>query len=55
MRKPRAAVALLLTVPAYHRLVEQGEATPHFSSVLRVLMTTALFPFALALGMDLSP
>lgn len=47
-------LALLLTVPAYHRLVERGEATSHFNQVLRQLMRAALLPFAIALGMDLA-
>lgn len=47
------ALALLLTVPAYHRIAQQGENTPEFASLLRNLMWLALFPFALALGIDL--
>src|SRR5215210_3004259 len=47
-----ATLALLLAVPAYHRIVEKGEDTPGFHGLLTDLMKLALFPFALALGVD---
>ena len=46
-------LALLLTIPAYHREVEGGENTPHFADIIVRFMTCALLPFALALGLDL--
>src|SRR3982751_2058189 len=39
-------LALLLTVPAYHRLAENAEDTTHFSRVLSSIMSIALLPFA---------
>jgi hypothetical protein len=47
-------LGLLLTVPSYHRLAEDGENTAHFSRVLSGIMCIALLPFALALGLDFS-
>ncbi len=47
-------LALLLTVPAYHRIVEHGEDTASFADVVRRLMQVALVPFAAALGMDMA-
>jgi hypothetical protein len=47
-------LGLLLTVPSYHRLAEEGENNTHFARVMSVLMSLALLPFALALGIDLA-
>ena len=47
------AVALIISPAAYHRLVEQGEDTPEIHRYTTRLMTWALLPFALALGIDL--
>src|SRR3954468_23135904 len=46
-------LAILLAVPAYHRLGEEGENTRSFEKMLRRLMSAALLPFAVALGIDL--
>lgn len=48
------ALALLLTIPSYHRLAENGENTAHLSRVIGRIMSLALLPFALALGVDLA-
>lgn len=45
-------LALLLTPPSYHRLVERGECTRDFHEVLTGIMEWALMPFALGLGLD---
>jgi hypothetical protein len=45
-------LVMLLTIPSYHRIVEQGENTPQFNRVIGRIMTWALLPFALALGVD---
>src|SRR4051794_1928664 len=47
-------LALLLTLPSYHRLVEDGDNNAHFAGVLSGIMSIALLPFALALGIDLA-
>lgn len=47
-------LGLLLTVPSYHRLAEGGESNAHFARVMGGLMSSALLPFALALGIDLA-
>lgn len=46
-------LALLLTVPSYHRIVEKGNSTPRFAAFVTNLMSVALLPFAVALGCDL--
>lgn len=43
------ALALLLGIPAFHRVAENGESTPRVEIYLRRMMTYALWPFALAL------
>lgn len=48
------ALALLLTAPAYHRIVDRNENTSDFALLLGRLLACALLPFALALGVDLS-
>jgi hypothetical protein len=48
------ALALLMTVPAYHRLAERGDDTARVARVLTSIMSLALLPFALALGVDLA-
>lgn len=48
------ALGLLLTVPAYHRLTEEGENTEKFARITTGIMSVALLPFALALGIDLA-
>src|SRR5947209_8017100 len=47
-------LALLLTVPSYHRLAENGENTGRVARVTSTIMSVALLPFALALGVDLA-
>lgn len=46
------SLAMLLAIPAYHRIAEEGQSTRRFEIVVRRLMTWALCPFAAALGMD---
>lgn len=48
------ALAMLLAVPAYLRIAEEGENTPTGERVIKRLLTCALLPFAAALGMDLA-
>src|SRR3954453_3670985 len=48
------ALAMLLAVPAYHRIAEEGENTPAGESVIKRLLSFAPLPFAAALGIDLS-
>src|SRR4051794_784836 len=48
------ALAMLLAVPAYQRIAEEGENTPAGESVIKRLLSLALLPFAVALGMDLA-
>ena len=43
-------LGLLLAIPSYHRLVEDGENTEAFCVVIRKLMIWSLPPFALSLG-----
>lgn len=43
-------LGLLLAIPSYHRLAEDGENTEAFCVVIRKLMTWSLLPFALSLG-----
>ena len=47
------AVALLVAPTAYHRIVERGEDTEEIHSYTSRVMTFALLPFALALGLDI--
>jgi len=46
------AVALIISPAAYHRLVEQGEDTHEIHRYTSKLMTWALLPFSLGLGID---
>ena len=45
-------LALLMTIPSYHRLVERGEDTENFCLILRRFMTWAMVPFALSIGAE---
>ena len=45
-------VALIISPAAYHRLVEQGEDTHEIHRYTSKLMTLALLPFSLGLGID---
>jgi uncharacterized protein DUF6328 len=47
-------LALLLTPGADHRLCERGEDTPGFHRFATTFASVALFPFAVALGLDLA-
>lgn len=47
------AVALLVAPTAYHRIVERGEDTEEIHSYTSRVMTFALLPLALALGLDI--
>src|SRR5919112_6121836 len=47
------AVGLIISPSAYHRLVEGGEDTHEQHRYTSRLMTWALLPFALGLGIDL--
>jgi hypothetical protein len=47
-------LGLLLTLPSYHRLAENGDNTTKFARVMSGIMSLALLPFALALGIDLA-
>jgi DMSO reductase anchor subunit len=46
------AVALIISPAAYHRLVEQGEDTHEIHRYTSKMMTWALLPFSLGLGID---
>ena len=46
-------VALLIAPTAYHRIVERGEDSEELHRYTSRLMTLALLPFALALGLDI--
>jgi DMSO reductase anchor subunit len=46
------AVALIISPAAYHRLVERGEDTHEIHRYTSKLMTWALLPFSLGLGID---
>ncbi|HJU17218.1 MAG TPA: DUF6328 family protein [Stellaceae bacterium] len=46
------AVGLLITPGPYHRIVEGGEDTGAFHAVVTGIADLALFPFALAFGLD---
>jgi len=46
------ALALLVAPTAYHRIVERGEDTEELHAYTSRVMTFALLPFALALGID---
>src|SRR5437763_16029626 len=43
---------LLLAIPSYHRIAEQGENSAHFCRVIKRLMAIALFPFAFSFGAE---
>src|SRR5215213_10557026 len=45
-------VALIISPAAYHRLVERGEDTHEIHRYTSKLMTWALLPFSLGLGID---
>ncbi len=47
------AVAMLVAPTAYHRIVERGEDTEEIHSYTSRVMTFALLPFALALGLNI--
>lgn len=47
-------VGLLIAPSAIHRVVERGESTGRFQTLAGRLATTALLPFAMALGLDLA-
>jgi hypothetical protein len=47
------AVGLIISPSAYHRLVERGEDTQEIHRYTSKLMSWALLPFALGLGIDL--
>src|SRR5438067_11229117 len=46
-------VGLLITPGPYHRIVEGGEDSEHLHRLATVIAELALFPFALALGIDI--
>jgi hypothetical protein len=46
-------VGLLITPGPYHRIVEDGEDSEHMHRLATVIAELALFPFALALGIDI--
>lgn len=46
------ALAVLLTAPSYHRIVERGEDGPDFTRMLAGMTWVALLPFALAVALD---
>ncbi len=48
------ALAMLLAVPAYHRIASNGHNTVTCEGVLKRLLWTALLPFAAALGIDVA-
>src|SRR5437773_6748563 len=43
---------LLLAIPSYHRIAEQGENSAYFCRVIKGLMAIALFPFAFSFGAE---
>src|SRR5256714_3556004 len=45
-------LVLLLTIPSYHRIAEQGGNSAHFCRVIKGLMAIALFPFAFSFGAE---
>jgi hypothetical protein len=47
------AVALMITPGTYHRIVEGGRDSGAFHEVTTIIADISLFPFALALGLDL--
>ena len=47
------AVALMIAPGPYHRLVERGRDSGTFHQVTTIIADISLFPFALALGLDL--
>lgn len=47
------AIGLIISPSSYHRLVERGEDTEEIHRYTSKLMTWALLPFALGLGIDL--
>lgn len=46
-------LALLLAVPAYHRIVEGGRDTQRFHRIITRFTTPALLPFAIVLSLDI--
>jgi hypothetical protein len=46
------SLALLLTIPSYHRLVERGENTANLCQVIRRFITWSLVPFAFSIGAE---
>ena len=47
------ALALLLTPPSQHRLVERGRITGRIRTTVTICTESALLPFALSLGLDI--
>ena len=45
-------VGLLIAPGPYHRIVESGEDSAHILRLVTVIANLSLFPFALALGLD---
>ena len=45
-------LAILMAIPAYHRIALQGHNTPETEGMVRRFMRAALWPFAAALGID---
>jgi hypothetical protein len=45
-------VALLIMPGPYHRIVEDGEDTRSFHTLVTIIANLALLPFAIALGLD---
>jgi hypothetical protein len=45
-------VGLLITPGPYHRIVEGGEDSEHIHRLVTVIAELSLFPFAIALGLD---
>jgi Family of unknown function (DUF6328) len=43
---------LLMTPPAYHRLVERGEDTKHFHKIASIFVVSAMVPLAFGIAMD---
>src|ERR1700730_872268 len=46
------SLAILLTIPSYHRIVEHGEDTPNLCLIIRRFMTWSLVPFAFSMGAE---
>ena len=43
---------LLMTPPAYHRLVEHGEDTEHFHRIASIFVVSAMIPLAFGIATD---